>query len=179
MEKKLIAGVLNFLWPGLGYYYLTFKKEGSILMGGYFVFAIVLMALALNYPSILFVGFLINILTAIHPFYMNNSFVKGDDTVLYDYVSDTLKTIASKIDDLHSQYYFLEGEFGGENEKLKLVLRHLKSLKIHYDLAKRALQDENKQLATNEATFAYRLTTNIQMTLNNLKRELQEYKRIL
>lgn len=176
MEKKMISGILNFLWPGLGYYYLTFKKEGAMLMGGYFVFATILMSLALRYPSILFVGFIVNVLTAVHPFYMNNSFVKKDDAVLYDYVSDTMKTIASRIDDLHKQYYYLEGEYGGENEKLRLVLRHLKSLKIHYDLAKKALNEENNQLATNEATFAYRLATNIQMTLNNLKRKLEDYK---
>lgn len=175
MKKKAIASFLNGLWPGVGYYYIDYKKEGMYAMIGSLVLAIILMSIALYYPNILFIGIVINFVAGMHILIMNNSFVKADDVVLDDYIKDTLKTISSRIDHLYDQYTVLEAKVGRDNRKLENLRRHLKSVKIHYDAARKAMSKNDGHTATEEATFAYKLTTNIQITINRLKQEFADF----
>ncbi|GEM_PF-3127616 len=176
VERYKMA-LLNFLWPGFGYYNYGYRK-GLYVMVGYFLLAF--FVVASNNPGLMFLGFLVNMATVIHPLVGGGirtlPLRKSSKSVLEEYARDTLKAIADKIDLLYQRYEDLRSKLGDGNKDIIELRDHIMSLRKHYNKARAHLQRKEYEAASDEATFAYRLINNIDVDISKLEDKYMEFR---
>jgi hypothetical protein len=103
MEKRLIASIMNFVWPGIGYIYTGNTMLGIIILVAYLVICFFLIQIAYVFPFTLIIGLFINIFLAYHVYTIGEVKTTGMDLKVkelmqrYQKIRYTLNMLENKV----------------------------------------------------------------------------------
>ncbi|MCW1296835.1 MAG: hypothetical protein OH319_04090 [Candidatus Parvarchaeota archaeon] len=123
MEKKIIASITNFIWPGIGYIYLGNLQLGIIILFSYILICFFLIQIAYIFPFVLILGLALNLFLAYHVYTTGEVVSVGID--------EKVREISQRFQKIRYSLNMLESKINERQDRVSIA--RINSLKLRID----------------------------------------------